>query len=110
MTDFGARTDMIDAVAIEHVGDAITYTPHDGLDPVTSGYVDYGTAPVDFGAGHMVDQSITVEIRKADLAREPDSADRITLPRLPGKTFKPSGKPSTDASGTHWAFSVKEVT
>lgn len=102
-------TATLDEACMARLGEAIAYTPEGGEAVTINAYVEYGDAPVDFGAGHMNDQQISVSIRKADLSEVPSEGDRIVLARHADTIFRPSGEPNTDDSGTHWQFALKEV-
>jgi len=109
MPDLESLTDELDDFVMSALGETITYTRSGRAARRFKAHVNYEDAAEDLGAGHMIDQQITLTIRKVDLSSPPSSGDRIVLKRAAGKTFRPSGEPSTDASGTHWFFAVKEV-
>ena len=49
-----------------------------------------------------------VEVQISDLPQRPADADRITLAKVSGRTFKPINV-GRDRSGTHWVFELKRV-
>ena len=55
-----------------------------------------------------IDQDIELMVLKTDLAAMPADGDRITLPRVPGKTFKPVNV-HHDETAEHWLFNLKRV-
>ena len=99
----------LDNAAANYLGEMITYATEGGTPIDFKADVDYADASRDLGAGHVVDQDIELQVRKSILPKMPTEDDRIVLSKLSGLTFKPSGRPSTDASGTHWVFGLKMV-
>lgn len=98
----------LDAACLDHLGELISYTPAGGSALSIRAYVDYTDGEVFLGAGQAVEQEITVSLLKASVPAKPGNSDRLTLARKTGQTFRPTGAAS-DASGTHWTFTVKEV-
>lgn len=108
MSDLESLTDELDAACAEALGETITYI-RAGRAPLRfKAHVDYADEVRDIGGGKMVDQAMMLTIRKLSLPFEPKAEDRITLPRRPGKVYKP-GTTKTDESGTHWVVVPKEV-
>lgn len=108
MSDLESETAALDAECAETLGETITYL-RPGRAPLRfKAEVDYADATRDIGAGQMVDQEMTVIIRKLALPFEPGSNDRMFLPRRPGFGYKP-GTVKTDESGTHWLIVPKLV-
>jgi len=108
MTDLESLTDELDAACEEALGETITYI-RAGRAPLRfKAHVDYADAIRDIGAGQMIEQDMSVTIRKLSLPFEPGRHDRIMLPRRPGKAYFP-GSTSTDESGTHWVIVPKLV-
>lgn len=101
-------TPRLDTDCATVLGDTIRYTPDGGSEGVFKAHVDYSDADISLGVEQAIDQDITIEARKVDISAEPASGDRLTIDFLSGRTFKPTNA-STDASGTHWVFGLKEV-
>jgi hypothetical protein len=108
MSDLESLTDEIDAVTADRLGERITYRVNGGPPIYPKAHVDYADAQTDIGSGQAIEQDITVHIRKISLPTMPNSADRISLGKRPGVTFKPVN-PSHDNSGTHWIVNLKVV-
>jgi len=102
------QDDDLDEVCMSALGDSIQYKVEGGAYAPFSAYVDYGEALRDIETGKAIEQDITVQMLKSDLAARPRGADRLTLGRLAGRTFKPVNIRS-DRSGTHWEFEVVTV-
>lgn len=109
MPDLESLTDEVDALCAEALGDTITYIPSGRAPLRFKAHVYYADGQRDIGAGQMIEQDMMLHIRKVSLPFAPKRADRITLPRRPGKTYFPTN-PSTDDSGTHWVVNLKVVT
>ena len=106
--DLESLTPEIDAVTADVLGERITYRANGGAPFYPKAHVYYADMQRDIGAGQTIEQDITVHIRKVDLPTMPNSADRITLGKRLGVTFKPVN-PSHDDSGTHWIVNLKIV-
>jgi hypothetical protein len=108
--DLESLTGEIDAVTADVLGERITYRVNNGSPLYPKAHVYYRDAQEDIGAGQIIAQDIVVHIRKVDLPNNhmPNSADRITLGKRLGVTFKPTN-PSHDDSGTHWIVNLKIV-
>lgn len=106
--DLESLTGEIDAVTADVLGERITYRVNGGPPIYPKAHVYYADAQRDLGGGAVIEQDITVHIRKISLPAMPNSADRITLGKRPGKVFKPVN-PSHDDSGTHWIVNLKVV-
>ena len=108
LPDLESLTDELDAACAEALGETITYI-RAGRAPLRfKAYVDYADANRDIGAGQMIEQDMSVTIRKLSLPFEPSRNDRMMLPKRPGKVYFPAS-PSSDESGTHWVVVPKEV-
>lgn len=108
MSDLESLTPDMDAAIDNILGERITYHVSGGPPIYPLAHVYYGDAQTDIGAGHAIEQDITVHIRKISLPGIPSSADRIRLGKRPGLTFKPVN-PSHDDSGYHWIVKLKIV-
>ena len=108
MSDLESLTPDMDAAIDDILGERITYRVDGGPPIYPKAHVYYADGKQDLGAGTGVQQEIVVHVRIISLPRMPSSADRITLGKRPGKTFKPTN-PSRDDSGTHWIITLKEV-
>lgn len=106
MNDLESLTPGMDDAIDDILGERITYRVDGGPPIYPKAHVYYGDAPTDLGAGVAIEQDITVHIRKISLPRMPNSSDRITLGKRPGKVFKPTS-PSLDDSGYHWIVKLK---
>lgn len=106
---FDQLTDRMDAAHAKRMGDRIRYTTADGVTiPQLACFVDYGDGDLDVGAGQLVEQDISIEIPKSSLVSKPSSGVRLVLPRRSENTFRPA-EVATDANGTHWVITLKEV-
>lgn len=96
----------LDAPCMAVLGDTIQYRAK-GLAAFATirGYVEHADALRDIGTGQVIEQDITVDVRKSDVPVLPDSLCRVRLPKIAGITFKPANVRS-DASGTHWRFEL----
>lgn len=108
MSDLESLTPDMDAAIDDILGERITYRVNGGPPIYPKAHVFYADAQQDIGAGQAIEQDITVHIRKISLPAMPNSADRITLGKRPGVTFKPTS-PSHDDSGLHWIVKLKVV-
>ena len=98
----------LDSNVMAALGDAISYTPSGSSALSIRAHVDYEDGEIAVGGAEAIQPDISVEILKSDLPSRPVSADRITLSKVPGKTFRPVNV-STDKSGTHWLADLREV-
>lgn len=108
MNDLESLTPGMDDAIDDILGERITYRVDGGPPIYPKAHVYYGDAPLDIGAGQAIEQDIKVHIRIISLPRMPNSSDRITLGKRPGKVFKPTN-PSRDDSGHHWILNLKVV-
>ena len=108
MNDLESLTPAMDDAIDNILGESITYRVNGGPPIYPKAHVNYGDAPQDLGAGVAIEQDITLSIRKISLPTMPNSSDRITLGKRPGKVFKPVN-PSDDDSGYHWIVKLREV-
>lgn len=94
-------TPLLDEKTVGIAGDSLVY---DG--DAMRGFVDYGEqARLGIGA---IEQDMVCQIRRVDVPTRPGSINRITLPAIAGKTFRPSSV-QLDDGGTYWVFTLKEV-
>lgn len=101
------QDDTLDATCMAALGDSVTYAADGSTFTAFKAYVDYGEALRDINSGQVIEQDITVDMLKSDIAR-PTSAARITLGRIAGATFKPVNI-RLDRSGSHWQFNVEKI-
>ena len=90
------------------LGHDIFYTPLGGTRRIVRVQGNYEDGEVAGGFSGAVEQQIELMFLKADVPVMPRKGDRITLPRIPGKTFEPINV-QNDESGHHWLFNVKAV-
>lgn len=91
------------------VGDTISYRPAGGGAFVSlKGYVDYADALRSIETGQVIEQDISVELRKSLATERPSTNTRLRLAKLPGKTFRPINVRSS-SDGDHWLFEVQQV-
>lgn len=106
LEDFDAGDD---AVCDDLVGDTIQYRAAGAPSFTThKAYVDYADSLRSIETGQVIEQDISVELRKALIAAKPTAAARITLARLPGRTFKPVNVRSS-SDGAYWIFEVQQI-
>lgn len=94
-------TERLDEGTAMLVGDPLTY---DGN--TINGFIDH--VEMNRGGIGAIEQDMSVQILRSDIPTRPGSANRITLPKLPGKTFKPVNV-RLDDGATFWVFDLKEV-
>ena len=99
----------LDAPCMAELGDTIGYKAVGAtvFKPMHA-YVDYGDALRSIDGGQIIDQDISLEALRSDIPVKPSAACRLTLARIPGKTFKPINVRS-DPSGRSWLFEVVQV-
>jgi hypothetical protein len=99
----------LDRIAVDLLGDTISYAGDGVTFADKQAYVNYRDAEKAFEGAQAIAQDITVSgLLKADAPDEPTSAARVRLIRRPGKTYRPVNVRSDD-SGTGWEFEVKAV-
>lgn len=98
----------LDVPVMATLGDSIQYQAAGGAFVPLRAYVDYADALRDVSTATIIDQDISVEMLVSDLAAKPADADRITLGKLPGLTFKPINV-RRSSGGAHWQFEVRQV-
>lgn len=90
------------------LGDTLKYRPAGGAWLTFKAYVDHRDNQTSLDGSQVMAQDILVQARKADIPVKPGSGARVTLPKVPGKLFKPINVGS-DVSGDHWEFSLQAV-
>lgn len=98
----------LDRACAQVLGDTIQYRAAGGEYAPIKAHVNYRDMAQAFEAAQAIAQDIMVTLPKTDVPAKPGAADRLTLPRVPGATFKPINVRS-DESGTHWEFEVVKV-
>lgn len=98
----------MDASCMSILGDSITYRPVSGPAKSIKAYVSFEELARALEVGQAIQQAMTCEVQRSDVAVRPSDACRITLAKVPGKTFKPVNV-SLDRSGTHWLFELVKV-
>lgn len=100
---------IVNRIVADVVGDAIQYRAAGASSYSTlSAHVDYRDEVKAFDGASAMAQDIRVEMLIADVPVKPNGDVRITLPKRPGKVFKPINA-NYDQSGEHWAFELKDV-
>lgn len=94
-------TATLDGMTVGLLGDPLTY---DG--DTIKGFIDH--EEMNRGGIGAIEQDMSVQIMRSDVPTRPGSTNRITLPKLPGKTFKPVNVRMDDGA-TWWVFDLKEV-
>lgn len=104
LPDLESRTEMLFTKIDELLGDTITVVLPGGQSVTFKANVNHRdkTRVLDFATATA--QDILIDIDKA--LGKPAPTWRITLPRLPGKTFAPADV-GGDESGFRWEFTVK---
>lgn len=91
------------------LGDEIQYRVDGAAEFITlhahGNYEDQISA---FEGSAAIEQDIRLEIPKVNLPIKPNGKARVTLPRVPGRLFRPINV-HTDKSGEHWVFELKDV-
>jgi hypothetical protein len=98
----------MDVLCMSILGDRITYRPVSGPTLSLKAYVNYEDVARSLDIGRAIEQAMTVELLRSDAPVRPADGCRITLARLPGKTYKPVNV-TLGVSGTHWVFELKAV-
>lgn len=96
------------ATARTVLGHDVLYTPAGGAAQTIKTQGDYSPNMLNGEVSVGIDQDIELMVLKTDLAAMPADGDRITLPRVPGKTFKPVNV-HHDETAEHWLFNLKRV-
>ena len=100
---------LLDRTCVDVLGDTIRYRVAGAPGFIDlPAHVDYADKLRSIESVDAVDQDIRVELLKADVPAKPGKLVRIELPLLPGRTFHPINV-GNNASGTHWAFDLKDV-
>lgn len=98
----------LDQTVMAALGDTVRYRPVGGVFADKRAYVEFPETLFSPDTGTMIAQDIMVDILKTDVPAKPTGSCRITLGKVPGKTFKPVNVRS-DKSGAHWQFEVVET-
>ena len=103
-----AETDGLDETCIEVLGDPITYLIG-GTAPVSACYafVDHSDKTMPLAGSQLTEQDIWIELLRSDVP-QPATTDRITLPQVPGVTFRPNDW-KRNRSGRMWHIFLKRV-
>ncbi len=103
-----AQTDMLDETCVEVLGDPITYLIG-GTVPVKDCYafVDHSDKTEAIAGTQLTNQDIWIELLKSDVP-QPATTDRITLPQVPGTTFRPNDW-RRNRSGRMWHIYLTKV-
>lgn len=100
--------DRMNATASAILGSPISYTVFGESAETVQAHVIYPDEQVDFDSASAIVQDITVEIDIAILPDRPRDKDRIELPKLSGKVWRPHSV-MRSRSGDQWVFRLKEV-
>lgn len=108
LPDLESRTDMLFSKSDTLLGDTFTVVVPGSAPAMIKRQVSHRdkTRVLDFATATA--QDILIELDKATFPARPLATWRITLPRLPGRTFAPA-EVNTDESGFYWEIGVKEV-
>lgn len=98
----------LDEPCMNILGDTIQFKPSGGAYASLKAYVDYRDMAKGFESGQAIVQDMTAQILISSVGARPTGSDRITLPKISGKYFKPVNV-RRDESGTHWEFELEEV-
>lgn len=107
MSTLEELTDDIDAICMAELGDTISYVPSGSAALTIKAHPDYADHNRNIGGVDVMEQNIMLAVRKVDVPRKPVSADRVIMPKKPGKIYRPVNV-GTDESGTHWMFELQE--
>lgn len=99
--------DELESSALAQLGDPITYTPNGGEALSLHAWVNYDTGVVATPNSRAIVTQIEVEVAAADVAT-PTKEDRLTLPRLPGKTYRPA-RIERGRMGNTWVLGLTET-
>ena len=106
LSDF---TDALDERVRDYLGETIQYAADGITFAGVKAHVFYRDMLKPLDVGDAIAQDITIEgLLKSDVATKPNGTARVTLARLPGKTFKAINV-RTDDSGTGWDFELQRV-
>lgn len=94
-------TERLDEGSAMLVGDSLVY---DGT--TIKGFIDH--VEMNRGGIGAIEQDMSVQIMRSDVPTRPAATNRITLPKIAGKTFKPVNV-RLDDGATWWVFDLKEV-
>lgn len=104
LEDFDAA---LETTTLELLGDTIAYTPSGGSPLSLKAIVDYAESFDQLAGSRVQSDDLAVEIARTAVA-EPSGADRLTLPKRPGETFKPRDWRS-DETGANWLVLLAKV-
>jgi len=90
------------------LGDTISYSAAGGAFTPLKVEANYRDADRVFDHAEVAAQDVKLSALKVDVPNRPSSAARLTLPKIPGKTFRPINV-RTSESGTEWEFEIEEV-
>lgn len=107
MSTLSEFEDEMESSLLAELGDPITYTPNGGAPLSLHAWVNYDTGVVATPNSRALVTQIEVEVAAADVAT-PTKQDTITLPRLPGKTFRPA-RIERGKLGNTWALGLTET-
>lgn len=98
----------LNRACVDILGETIQYKPSGGAYGAIQAHVDYRDASKAFQGAEAVTQDMTIQVLIADVPTRPSGQCRVTLAKVPGRTFKPIAI-RRDESGTHWEFELKDV-
>lgn len=100
--------EFLDTPCMAILGDTIRYRPAGGSWLTLKAYVDHRDSATSFDGSQVIAQDILVQALRSDIPVKPGSGARITLPKVPGKMFKPINV-GNDVSGDYWEFALQAV-
>lgn len=98
----------LDAPCMAALGDSIRYMAVGGSFVAMLAYVDHAEGSRPLGTGEVIEQDMSVQVLRSDVPVRPSSACRVTVGKVPGKTFKPVNV-RRDTTGQFWEFELALV-
>ena len=98
----------MERLCVDVLGDSAIYTPDGAASATIKVFANFREASRAFDGAQAIEQNMMIQVLVADITSKPVGGDRIALPKIPGKIFKPIGV-SRDDSGAYWEFELKEV-
>lgn len=102
------QTDRLDATVETYLAGPIQYSLSGSSFEPKMAHVDYRDQMREVGGAKAIAQDIQVSLRVSEIQTKPVGTHRVTLPKRPGKTYRPVNV-GFDESGTHYEFELQEV-
>jgi len=109
MPSFDDLCDSMDRIIMDRLGEAVTFSPDGGESVTLMADVYYPEAMQALSVGHMIEQSIHLEILISDAPEGISERDMFSnLRRSPGVAYY-ARNPTRNRSGSHWIINLVEA-